>query len=379
MHKLKVYTEDNTSAALKNIPLEPMVHPFFKERITNVNKRNLDALRYDRYWHAPSSPFTFSCLEECDLVILPYDWYWVRGPHWKYPVNSPVAKEVKRINTQLYYKAREYQKPVAVFFRGDRSHESIPLKEAIVFREGLYQSRRSAHDFALPAFSEDIAPQWSSQHTNIRPKQPKPTVGFCGLVGTWKLKQLAGLGAYQALMLATQGRLDASPYKGEILRTKALATLQQHQGIETNFILRQESVFLGRADDESREKHRNEYVQNLRSSDYILCCRGSGNFSFRFYETLCMGRIPVLINTDCVLPFDSQIDWRNHAVWVEEKELHRLPEKILEFHNSLSPQEFTNLQIECRRLWEKWLAPEGFFANFYHHFEPLLSHHLIRL
>ena len=37
---------------------------------------------------------------------------------------------------------------------------------------------------------------------------------------------------------------------------------------------------------------------------YGLCVRGFGNFSFRLGETLMMGRIPILIDTECILPFD---------------------------------------------------------------------------
>jgi uncharacterized protein YprB with RNaseH-like and TPR domain len=39
------------------------------------------------------------------------------------------------------------------------------------------------------------------------------------------------------------------------------------------------------------------------------------------------------------------------------------------FHNSLSPQEFLDLQHQCRRIWKKWLSRKGFFANFYRHFQ----------
>lgn len=31
----------------------------------------------------------------------------------------------------------------------------------------------------------------------------------------------------------------------------------------------------------------------MTGSDYVLCTRGNGNYSIRFYEALCRGRIPV--------------------------------------------------------------------------------------
>ncbi|HEY9887965.1 MAG TPA: hypothetical protein V6D02_06150, partial [Candidatus Obscuribacterales bacterium] len=100
---------------------------------------------------------------------------------------------------------------------------------------------------------------------------------------------------------------------------------------------------------------------------------GSGNISVRFYETLCMGRIPIFINTDCELPLASKIDWRRYCVWVEEAEIPHLSEKILAFHRSLSAAEFVDLQYECRQLWEQFLCPTGFFAHFYEHFQQPAS------
>ena len=35
----------------------------------------------------------------------------------------------------------------------------------------------------------------------------------------------------------------------------------------------------------------------MLASPYILCVRGAGNYSARFYEALALGRIPVLVNT----------------------------------------------------------------------------------
>ncbi|NEP12115.1 MAG: exostosin family protein [Symploca sp. SIO2C1] len=102
-------------------------------------------------------------------------------------------------------------------------------------------------------------------------------------------------------------------------------------------------------------------------SDYILCCRGSGNYSYRLYETLCMGRIPIFINTDCTLPYDFLIDWKEYCVWIEESEIDQASSKLIDFHNSLSEKDFINLQYKCREIWLKWLSPEGFFSNFYHH------------
>jgi len=44
-------------------------------------------------------------------------------------------------------------------------------------------------------------------------------------------------------------------------------------------------------------------------------------------------------------------------------------DRVAEFHASISGEEFAELRVACRRLWEEWLSPEAFFANFHRHLE----------
>jgi hypothetical protein len=82
-----------------------------------------------------------------------------------------------------------------------------------------------------------------------------------------------------------------------------------------------------------------------------------------------LGRIPVFVNTDCVLPYEKFIDWKNLLVWVEEKDLSDIAEKVSMYHKSLSPEQFVERQKELRSIYEEWLSPQGFFKNFCRHFE----------
>ena len=100
-----------------------------------------------------------------------------------------------------------------------------------------------------------------------------------------------------------------------------------------------------------------EYYYNIRESDYILCLRGKGNFSIRFYETLLMGRIPIFINTDCLLPLMNHINWTEHVVWIEWEERHQIGEIVAKFHDNLSREDFSQLQLNNRKLWLKKLKP----------------------
>lgn len=55
------------------------------------------------------------------------------------------------------------------------------------------------------------------------------------------------------------------------------------------------------------DSDRARYRDHLERMTYIICPRGIENFSIRVYEALQYGRIPVIIDTEMVLP--SEIDW----------------------------------------------------------------------
>nr|MDQ3805076.1 glycosyltransferase family 47 protein [Acidobacteriota bacterium] len=166
--------------------------------------------------------------------------------------------------------------------------------------------------------------------------------------------------------------VEIEPQHHSRARAQALYILSRSADVQTNIIVR--DGWFNRAFENGGvnvplvRQSRAEFYENMFGSDYVLCARGMGNYSIRFYETLCSGRIPVFVNTDCVLPFEEWVDWRQYCVWVEEEELPHIAERVAEFHERLSPAEFQDLQMACRRLWEEWLSPYGFFKNFHRHF-----------
>jgi hypothetical protein len=73
------------------------------------------------------------------------------------------------------------------------------------------------------------------------------------------------------------------------------------------------------------------------------------------------------VDTDSALPYDREIDWRRHCVWVDQADLSHIGEIVSDFHSSITSIEFEDRQRACRKLWEDWVSPEGFFRNFHRH------------
>jgi hypothetical protein len=106
-----------------------------------------------------------------------------------------------------------------------------------------------------------------------------------------------------------------------------------------------------------------DFVRNVLNTDYTVCMRGGGNFSIRLYETLALGRIPVFIDTDCLLPFADKIPYREIFPWVDVKDLPRAADIVADFHQALSDQDFQDLQKICRHLWVEHFTPNGFHRD----------------
>jgi len=258
--------------------------------------------------------------------------------------------------------AEKYNKPIIIFYINDSS-EDINIKNAYIFRTSFYKQTKKNNEFAMPVWVEDFNAKYFNKKLLIRKKQNIPTVSYCGYTKTWKDRVKYFIGKDYGIWRE--------------IRYKAVKILQQNKGLRTNFIIRKS--FWGGAFDlknnnikeqeleNIRLKIHNEYIANLVKGDYALVTRGNGNFSIRFYEVLSMGRIPVFINTDCVLPYDEYIKWKNLCVWVEDHEINNTAEKIIDFHNNISDQDFEDLQKIIYQTYTEWISPNGFFKNFHKH------------
>ena len=129
--------------------------------------------------------------------------------------------------------------------------------------------------------------------------------------------------------------------------------------ISKNFVLRDR--FIRFYPDGIQQKYRLvDYIENMQNNIFILTPRGAGNWSLRLYETMAYGRIPVLYDSEMLLPFSDKINW--NEIIIVGKSSKELEDKINILYNK--GQEFIiQKQIECRKIWEDYLSMEGFANN----------------
>jgi len=339
VNTVKLYSDPSFKPAGTDHPVLLSRFDGFGDAVANHSPR------YSAYMRNPNLIFELTSLEEADFAVLPVIWE---------DIETDYAKQQAAL--KFLETPKQAGKKVVIFFRGD-SDQPIPLENTLIFRTSLKRSTMQENDAAMPAIVEDFVARYLNDTLQIRHKRDRARVGFCGT--SFFSNSLKDHLRKTAVKTGLRDPLPTAP------REDALKNILKSKLVEPNIVLREQSWW---SDDPERKKiRRREYVQNIVDSDYTLAVRGVGNFSWRFYETLSTGRIPVFVNTDCVLPFEDHIDWKQYCMWVEQHEIAHIDEKIADFHNDISHDHFTDLQVECRKLWKEWLSAEGFYAHFYEH------------
>ena len=228
-----------------------------------------------------------------------------------------------------------YSKKVIVIWITDKE-DPIDDSQFIIFRTSLHKSTKKPNEYSFPwctpynwernYYSIDNKP-FENVYTN------SPTIGFCGQV-------------------------NSVTYGGKI-RNDTMNCISKRDYIDSTFIRR--DAFIRSYSGKEQQQYRGiDYIQNLKFNMFSLAIRGGGNWSLRFFEIMAYGRIPVLLDTDCVLPFENLIDW--NEVIIMSSDVNQLCLKMNQWHSKGSDFIFEK-QNQCRYIWEEYLSLEGFGKN----------------
>src|ERR1019366_9377897 len=96
------------------------------------------------------------------------------------------------------------------------------------------------------------------------------------------------------------------------------------------------------------------YVELLKTTKFVLCPRGFGTSSWRLFETMKAGRVPVIISDEWVPPAGP--DWKKFSIRVPECEIERIP-RLLE---SIEP-DAPALARAAVETWDQWYSKHAMF------------------
>jgi len=113
---------------------------------------------------------------------------------------------------------------------------------------------------------------------------------------------------------------------------------------------------MGQTSMELQAIFRNEYIQLLQDSDFILCPRGRGTSSMRIFEAMRAGRVPVIISDKWTPP--PFIDWARISIRVKEDEVDKVPGLLREYQRHA--REMGN---RAQDEWNRVFGEEGLFHH----------------
>jgi hypothetical protein len=253
-------------------------------------------------------------------------------------------------------------KKVLVFTAGDLQH-GVVIPRAIVFKALNYRFLKKENEIYIPVYVDDLL---AGRELALRHKGDKPVVGFCGwaeapgLIPKAKMK-IKNLG-WESLAWLTRNQNYLAYKKGIWYRKRAIDLLQADPKIKSNFIIRPSYSGSAKTISLDPAQARKEFIDNIISSDLVLTPKGDGNSSARFYEVLSLGRIPILIDTEIILPLEDIIDYDSFILRIPYRQLDQLPDLVSKFYARLSDEDFVKMQQKARDVFLRYLRYDSFFS-----------------
>lgn len=215
---------------------------------------------------------------------------------------------------------KNLNKLVLVFLISDNETKLKVYDNIILFRTSLRKSKKNKNEYILPYLWECF-----NENVEFLKKTENPIVGFCGSIKNNLGKRLSTIEA-----------------------------IKKSSKITSNFILRNE--FWGGKPHDTNLKE--EFKQNILDSHFNISNRGRGNFSMRFYQVMSLGRIPVLINSDMIFPFENEINWDD--LIITGKNESELVNNIHTWWENKSDKEVIEVQRKCKQIFDDYFTHKNF-------------------
>ena len=226
-----------------------------------------------------------SNIGDADYVLVPHAW-----------------RDIKNDKGYLVYlKDLSRQTPLLIVNSGDISSK-CKLENILELRMFLHPWERIDRKIVLPypVKEKDFV---------IRKWKPIPRISFMGYVPKLGPGSLFGEN-FQGLAKP----IKSSVYINRMISLSKLNKLRSEFDVQ----IQKRSVFTAYRLNPNLDLFISEFNTELAKSDYVLCPRGSGNTSTRFFETLSSGATPILIDSGGSNPVINNNDfWSQNVVNVK--------------------------------------------------------------
>ncbi|WP_221258873.1 exostosin domain-containing protein [Flavobacterium okayamense] len=335
MNKIKLFTDFNKVAEAPHFGyVFPLVEYLLKK-----------SYNLENFYHVTDS------VEDADFIALPLSVEYL----WQ--------TQQKEYYQRFLDVAKKNHKKLLVFTSGDAG-KTIHDESVITIRLGGFKNKLAKNTFIMSPFFEDPIEKYNLNFYTID-KNEKPSIGFVGHSAAGFKKVVKEFLVFTKVNFRRLLGKDATDfqsfYPSSVKRFYFLKKIESLTTIQANFIHRAK-YRAGSVSENDRFKTTIEFFNNIQENPFTFCMRGAGNFSVRFYETLALGRIPVIVDTNFDLPFSKSIKWDKHCIVVKE-DFSDFEDKINKFYKSIAEEDFIQLQLDNRKIWENYFTKEGYFVS----------------
>jgi hypothetical protein len=179
----------------------------------------------------------------------------------------------------------------------------VNLNNCVVFSSGgMFGTKNNENLSFIPI------PLLTDPHKRIRPKKKKYKIGYIGR--------------------------NTHPIRGNL---------------EDLLSINNENLIINIPSDGVSKKDSKKFKDVLSKSIFSLCPRGFGPASFRLYESLEFGSIPIYVSDDFHLPYRDIIDWEKLCLLIKLDEINTIEKKVNDLINSGKFLEMINYGKFCHK------------------------------
>lgn len=108
---------------------------------------------------------------------------------------------------------------------------------------------------------------------------------------------------------------------------------------------------------EEKQQRKKLFLETIHKSLTVCCPKGYGVQSKRFFEVLSMGRIPILISDDILLPLEENIEYSKAILRLSEENISQIENFLAPFFIANKSQDLIERFQYARFIWIEYLQP----------------------
>lgn len=127
------------------------------------------------------------------------------------------------------------------------------------------------------------------------------------------------------------------------------------------------------SNDEEKRARKQMFIDSINSSITVCCPKGNGVQSKRFFEVLSMGRIPILISDDVLLPIEEKIEYSKALIKIDEGSIFQIEKILAPFFIVNKSEDIIERFQYARFCWIEYLQRNKWGEYIHYHLEKCLT------